>query len=415
MDMKPSIFLILVSTLSLTGWSLNTLAGGNHGHHGPEESHEESEKKGPKGGKLLENGHFALEITIYENGVPPEMRVYAYEDGEAIDPSTIDLNVTLNRIDARDQLTFKQEQDYLVSDLTIYEPHSYEVEVTALYESEAFEWHYDNFEGRTQISPRMLELSGIETETAKPKSLRETQTLFGVIEVPTNQKYTVISPYISIVEEVYVQLGDLVSKGQPLLKVKNVNSLQSYIITSPGKGEITFHDASIGNRTAHEPIIKITDLSKVWVNLSAFPENVEKMKKGQPVSVYDLHHHEKQQGKIIYVAPSMTGGHIARARALIDNKEGHWRPGMHVKADITTNIHQAQLAVKKSALQTFRDFTVVFAKFGNEFEMRPLELGKSDGEYIEVLAGLKTDTEYATDNSFVIKADILKSGASHDH
>ena len=47
--------------------------------------------------------------------------------------------------------------------------------------------------------------------------------------------------------------------------------------------------------------------------------------------------------------------------------------------------------------------------------MRPLELGKSDDEYVEVLAGLTPNTEYATTNSYVIKADILKSGASHDH
>ena len=413
--MKPSPLLFLITALGFSGLSFNAFAGGSHGHHGAEDTHEEAEKKGPKGGKLLENGHFSIEVTIYENGVDPEMRVYAYEDGDAINLSQLDLNVTLNRIDAKDQLSFTQEQDYLVSDITIYEPHSYEVNVSALYEGEMFEWNYDSFEGRTKISERMLGLSGIQTETAQRKALNEVQTLFGVIEVPTHQKYTVISPYISIIEKVYVQLGDQVAKGQPLLKVKNVNSLQSYIIKSPGKGEITFHDASVGNRTANDPILKITDLSKVWVNLSAFPENVEKMKKGQSVSVYDLHHHEKQNGEIIYVAPSMTGGHIARARALIDNSEGHWRPGMHVKSDIITNTTQANIAVKKSALQTFRDFTVVFAKFGDEFEMRPLKLGKSDGEYIEVLAGLKPNTEYATTNSFVIKADILKSGASHDH
>jgi cobalt-zinc-cadmium efflux system membrane fusion protein len=210
-------------------------------------------------------------------------------------------------------------------------------------------------------------------------------------------------------------LGDTVRKGQPLLHVKNVRSLQSYTVKSPGNGEITFFDVSIGNKTSDKPLLTISDLSKVWVNLSAFPENVEKMHKGQTVSVYDLHHHEKQQGKIIYVAPAMTGGHIARARALINNKEGHWRPGMHVKADIITNTSASVLSVKKSALQSFRDFTVVFAKFGDQFEMRPLKLGKSDGEYVEVLAGLKTNDEYATTNSFVIKADILKAGASHDH
>ena len=415
LDMKfPQLLCLLMASVSL-GLSLNSVASGNHGHHGEEEQHQETQKKGPRGGKLLENGHFSLELTIYENGIEPEMRIYAYEDGELIKPDTLKLNVELHRIDVEDKLDFTIENNYWVSSTSIYEPHSYEVNVSAVYENESFNWSYDSFEGRTQISERMLSLSGIETEKASKRNINEVETLFGVIEAPTNQVFTVITPYDSIVQDVYVQLGDKITKGQPLLKVENVRSLKSYIVKSPGSGNITDFDVSIGNKTGDKPLLTISDLSKVWVNLSAFPENVEKMHKGQSVSVYDLHHHEKQQGEITYVAPAMTGGHIARARALIDNREGHWRPGMHVKTDIITDTIPSTLTVKKSALQKFRDFTVVFAKFGDNFEIRPLTLGKSDGEYVEVLAGLKPETEYASKNSFVIKADILKSGASHDH
>lgn len=73
------------------------------------------------------------------------------------------------------------------------------------------------------------------------------------------------------------------------------------------------------------------------------------------------------------------------------------------------------LAVKVSALQRFRDFTVVFAKVGETYEVRMLELGDNDGKFVEVLGGLKPNTEYVTENSFLIKADIEKSGASHGH
>ena len=44
-----------------------------------------------------------------------------------------------------------------------------------------------------------------------------------------------------------------------------------------------------------------------------------------------------------------------------------------------------------------------------------LELGREGGEWIEVLGGLEPGTEYVTENSFILKADIEKSGASHDH
>jgi cobalt-zinc-cadmium efflux system membrane fusion protein len=44
-----------------------------------------------------------------------------------------------------------------------------------------------------------------------------------------------------------------------------------------------------------------------------------------------------------------------------------------------------------------------------------LDLGASDGTWTEVLGGIEPDETYVTENSFLIKADIEKSGASHDH
>jgi len=149
--------------------------------------------------------------------------------------------------------------------------------------------------------------------------------------------------------------------------------------------------------------------------MSAFPENIEKLALGQKVTVYDMHDHENAFGTISYVAPQMTGGHIARARATIDNSEGHWRPGMHVKANVEVANREMSLAVKTSALQSFRDMPVVFARYGNTFEVRMIEMGEKNDEWIEVLGGLEPGTEYVTGNSFLLKADVLKDGASHDH
>jgi len=80
-------------------------------------------------------------------------------------------------------------------------------------------------------------------------------------------------------------------------------------------------------------------------------------------------------------------------------------------------IEQAKVAVavKRSALQTFRDMPVVFGKFGNVFEVRMVQLGRQDNEYVEVTGGLQPETEYVTNNSYLLKAEVLKDGASHDH
>ena len=73
------------------------------------------------------------------------------------------------------------------------------------------------------------------------------------------------------------------------------------------------------------------------------------------------------------------------------------------------------LAVRTKALQPFRDFTVVYAKVGHTYEVRMLDLGRRTDEWTEVLGGLEPGTEYVVDGAFLIRADIEKSGASHDH
>ncbi len=103
------------------------------------------------------------------------------------------------------------------------------------------------------------------------------------------------------------------------------------------------------------------------------------------------------------------------ARALLPNPEGTWRPGMAVQGEVTVASREVPLAVQRIGLQRFRDFTVVFAQIGETYEVRMLELGEQDDEHIEVLAGIKPSTPYVTEQSFLIKADIEKSGASHDH
>jgi len=380
------------------------------------QEHSEEAAKGPHGGKLLQDKGFALELVIYETGVPPEMRIYAFQDGQPLKPSQVKLNVSLDRLGGRqDQIQFLTEQDYLLGDQVITEPHSYDVTVKAQFQSVAYQWQFASHEGRTQISARQLQAAGVKTEIATGQTLIFTDTLFGVIEAPQDGIYAAFAPYPSMVVQVLVNVGDQVSKGQVVARLRNIQTLQTYTVAAPAKGEVSERWVNAGQRVEGQALVQITNLEKVWVQMSAFPESIEKLSLGQKVSLYDLHDHDKAEGQLSYISPMMTGGHIARARAVVANPEGHWRPGMHIKADIQVAQTPVALAVKASAIQSFRGMSVVFAKYGEQFEVRMVELGKSDGDHIEVLAGLEPGTEYVIENSFLIKADVLKDGASHDH
>jgi cobalt-zinc-cadmium efflux system membrane fusion protein len=411
--MKKNISQLFVLSVISAMIAMQPVNAGPHNHVSGKEIHEE---KGPNGGKLLHREDIELEITIYESGIPPEMRIYVYKNGQLLTPENYQLNVTLDRLGGRqDQLRFSAETDYQVGDQIIVEPHSYDVTVNLSIDGKTLQWQYDSHEGRAEIPARLIELSGIETEPATAQRLIQTDTLFGVISAPADKVFNLSAPYSSLVQSLKVQPGDKVKKGQTLAILKNTDTLQNYALKSPANGEVTAQYLSIGERAGANPVLQVSDLSTVWVDMSAFPENIEKLALGQKVTVYDMHDHENAFGTISYVAPQMTGGHIARARATIDNSEGHWRPGMHVKANVEVANREMSLAVKTSALQSFRDMPVVFARYGNTFEVRMIEMGEQNDEWIEVLGGLEPGTEYVTGNSFLLKADVLKDGASHDH
>lgn len=436
----------MAAAITLSALSFSTLlpgnlawASGDHGH-----GHEEKEEhvpEGPHGGRLLHSGEFEVEITMVESGIPPEMRVYAYHKGVKLDPGEIKLELLLNRLGGKtDRISFIGEEDYLVSEQSVAEPHSFEVEVHASFKGESFDWHYENYTGRTEINDRLLKLSGIQTQQAGSKQLTFVDTLFGIVAPITDKQFSVNAPYAGVIEQLHVSIGDTVEKGQIIASVRNSSTLQTYQVKSPASGQVTEQLLSLGDNTFNRALVRISDLSSVWIDLSAFPKSIEKLSLGQPVTIGDDHSGEAHgdevssdvshdtpeslnadnisasaRSTISYIAPTMTGGHIARVRAVINNEHGHWRPGMHIQADIETRIKQVPLAVRVDSLQTFMENPAVFVKHGNTFEVRMLKLGESDGVYVEVLAGLDSESEYVTENSYLLKADIMKNAAKHVH
>ena len=102
-------------------------------------------------------------------------------------------------------------------------------------------------------------------------------------------------------------------------------------------------------------------------------------------------------------------------RVVIPNKKGDFRPGGYVTVELIIAERKVLVVVEPDAIQSFRDWSVVFVKYGSQLEARPLELGENDGNRVEILQGLKADEEYVAVNSYAVKAEIEKSGATHSH
>lgn len=194
-------------------------------------------------------------------------------------------------------------------------------------------------------------------------------------------------------------------------------SLPRYEIRAPIGGTVVERDLTIGEAVpADRNIFVIADLSSVWVEASIPAKDLPQVRQGQPALVVASDHGLEARGRISFIG-ALVGEHNRRviARIVVPNATGAWRPGSFVTVKLELATATVPLAVPVEAIQSFRDWQVVFVRYGDWFEARPLELGRSDGAWVEVLSGLMPGERFAATNSFAVKAEIGKLGATHDH
>lgn len=199
--------------------------------------------------------------------------------------------------------------------------------------------------------------------------------------------------------------------------VESTQGLTRYEIRSPIDGVVTDKKVSVGEVLKDDvTIFQVADLSSVWVELVVPAKDVNQLKVGDVAKVKASALEGVATAKVAYVG-ALVGeqSRNATARLVLSNPKGLWRPGLPVTVELTSDEVEVPVAVAADAVQSLRDWSVVFGRYGQQFEARPLELGRSDGRYVEVLKGLSAGERYAAKNSFLIKADIGKAGASHDH
>jgi membrane fusion protein, heavy metal efflux system len=170
--------------------------------------------------------------------------------------------------------------------------------------------------------------------------------------------------------------------------------------------------AAVGRDNLESELFTVVDLDRVWVELAVGPTNLAAVAEGQTVSIAGHGLAKRAVGKIVFISPIVEREtHSARVVADIANPDGNWRPGSLVQAEIAIGQRSAALAVPASAVQTIGKTRVVFVRTQDGFERRPVTLGDGDDRLFEVLSGVREGETIAVGNTFVLKAELLKSVA----
>lgn len=400
-------------------------AGGDHNHgghhhdhqgHGHAE-HDEEPTKGAHGGRMLIQGDFALELTIFEDGVPPQFRVYPYHDQEPVDPSKVAVSIVLTRFRGeKNTFTLQPSGAFLTSPEIVSEPHSFDVTVSAQFEGQEFHWDFASHEGRTELSEAALKVAQLGIETAGAQEISSVARVYGRL-YPIQEKVAHLRPRFSgVVKEVRKNLGDRVAKGDVLAVIESNQSLQPYEVRSLIEGEVLVRHATAGEFVSDEQeIFVVADLSEISADFQVYRDESGPVKAGQPVTI-DLGDATHVKATVSYVSPVTDEATQSKlVRAILPNPERKLRPGLFVTGVLLSPQGSVNVAVERDAVKTFRDWNVVYLTDGHAFQAMPVELGRHDGRWVEVLSGIKPGDRYVARNSFVIKADIEKAGASHDH
>ncbi|MAE21645.1 MAG: acetyl-CoA carboxylase biotin carboxyl carrier protein subunit [Pseudomonas sp.] len=267
-------------------------------------------------------------------------------------------------------------------------------------------------ENTSRIKDLMAKQVGIITAVCGPQELHQTITVFGSIVSAPEQMSHVRARFEGLVSAVKVTLGDRVKAGDVLAEIESNESLKTYTIRSPISGRIVQRHANTGEVTRDQVLFSIANFDTVWAELRVYPVQQSSVSEGQ--SVHLLTSSGSVASTVDHILPSIESPYQI-ARVKLANDKQSLSPGLMTEARIEVGRFSVALAVAKDAVQTLGGRQGVFVKQGEEYRFTPLVLGRSDDHFYEVVEGLEAGSDYVSQNSYLIKADIEKSEAEHEH
>jgi len=165
-----------------------------------------------------------------------------------------------------------------------------------------------------------------------------------------------------------------------------------------------------------ENLFVIADLSEVWVQANIpekdipFAHSVHASGDRQVEVRINAYPKEVFQGTITYVADVLDPvTRTMQLRIELPNQDGRFKPEMFATIRLFSEAQPDRLAVPEAALQRDQGRTFVFVQRSlNEYEVREVHIGESNGTVTAILAGLNEGESVVTHGAFVLKSELLK-------
>jgi cobalt-zinc-cadmium efflux system membrane fusion protein len=217
--------------------------------------------------------------------------------------------------------------------------------------------------------------------------------------------------------EAEIAVANVRQKLQALGAAPGGSALNRFELRAPFDATVVEKHLALGEAVKEDAsVFTLSDLSSVWAEIDVAAQDLPRVRVGAAVTVRSSAFDETAAGKVAYVGALLgEQTRTAKARVVLPNPRGAWRPGLFVTVELLTGEAPAAVTVAQDAVQHLGEQPVVFMQVPGGFVPRPVELGRSDGRRVEVKSGLDAGAPYAATGSFVLKSEAGKGSASHTH
>jgi membrane fusion protein, heavy metal efflux system len=204
--------------------------------------------------------------------------------------------------------------------------------------------------------------------------------------------------------------------SQRVVALRSSSQITSEVsVPAPVSGTLTSRSVNSGEVIeANKELMRVTDLSSVWVIGQVYEKDLALVRVGSGASITsDAYPGRVFRGQVSYVDPKIEPQtRTAQVRVELAN------PGQQLKIGMYVNVAFAALGGARSttavvpagAVQNMNNQQVVFVATSDPkvFVMRPVRLGPEHNGYYPVLEGLSVGDRIVTEGSFMLRAEWLK-------
>jgi cobalt-zinc-cadmium efflux system membrane fusion protein len=184
-------------------------------------------------------------------------------------------------------------------------------------------------------------------------------------------------------------------------------------LRAPIAGEVVERYAVLGQVVdPTQPILRIADLSRLWVELDLFERDLAHVAEGDHVEIRSETYPDRTfLGKVAHINATVdVSTRTARVRIEVPNPERLLRPGQFVRAHLSTSGDSEPVPAipRKAVLQVEGEPSVFVQLSEDRFMARPVELGRVAGDLVQVKRGLLEGERVVTEGAFVLKSELQR-------